>query len=71
MEITTFKEWVWTESFESKLEHLYGPEQIEKQRIRFYTCLVASKKSFLNHRILMYLVHLVVLKSVEIIPIIN
>ena len=35
MEITTFKEWVWTESFESKLEHLYGPEQIEKQRIRY------------------------------------
>ena len=46
MEITTFKEWVWTESFESKLEHLYGPEQIEKQRIRYLHLLSRFQEVF-------------------------
>ena len=46
MEITTFKEWVWTESFETKLEHLYGPEQIEKQRIRYLHLLSRFQEVF-------------------------
>lgn len=46
MEIITFKEWVWTESFESKLEHLYGPEQIEKQRIRYLHLLSRFQEVF-------------------------
>lgn len=46
MEITTFKEWVWTEAFESKLEHLYGPEQIEKQRIRYLHLLSRFQEVF-------------------------
>ena len=46
MEIKAFKEWVWTEGFESKLEHLYGPEQIEKQRIRFLHLLSRYQEVF-------------------------
>ena len=46
MEITAFKEWVWTEAFESKLEHLYGPEQIEKQRIRYLHLLSRFQEVF-------------------------
>lgn len=48
MEITTFKEWVWTEEFESKLEHLYGPEQIEKQRIRYLHLLSRFQETFVE-----------------------
>ena len=39
MEIKNFKEYVWTEAFEQTLEKLYGPHQIETQRIRYLNLL--------------------------------
>ncbi len=39
MEIRNFKEYVWTEAFETTLEKLYGPEQVETQRIRYLNLL--------------------------------
>lgn len=39
MEIKRFKEYVWTETFEQTLENLYGPEQLETQRIRYLNLL--------------------------------
>ena len=39
MEIKNFKEYVWTEAFEKSLEKLYGPEQVETQRIRYLNLL--------------------------------
>ena len=39
MEIKNFKDYVWTEVFETTLEKLYGPEQVETQRIRYLNLL--------------------------------
>ena len=39
MEIKNFKEYVWTDAFETTLEKLYGPEQVETQRIRYLNLL--------------------------------
>lgn len=46
MEIQTFKELVWTEAFETKLEHLYGIESLEKQRIRYLHLLSRFQETF-------------------------
>ncbi len=46
MEIQTFKDLVWTETFETKLEHLYGLEQLEKQRIRYLHLLSRFQEMF-------------------------
>jgi galactokinase len=41
-----FKEFVWTETFEKRLEHLYGFEQIETQRIRYLQMLQKFQTHF-------------------------
>jgi len=46
MDIQTFKDLVWTETFETKLEHLYGLEQLEKQRIRYLHLLSRFQEIF-------------------------
>jgi galactokinase len=46
MEIQTFKDLVWTETFETKLEHLYGLEALEKQRIRYLHLLSRFQETF-------------------------
>lgn len=46
MDIQTFKDLVWTETFETKLEHLYGLEQLEKQRIRYLHLLSRFQETF-------------------------
>jgi len=46
MDIQTFKDLVWTETFETKLEHLYGLEQLEKQRIRYLHLLSRFQEMF-------------------------
>ncbi len=46
MDIQTFKDLVWTETFETKLEHLYGLEQLEKQRIRYLHILSRFQETF-------------------------
>ncbi|HET6784628.1 MAG TPA: galactokinase family protein [Erysipelotrichaceae bacterium] len=46
MDIQAFKEWVWTDAFERKLEHLYGLEQLEKQRIRYLHILSRFQETF-------------------------
>jgi galactokinase len=46
MEIQTFKDLVWTETFETKLEHLYGLESLEKQRIRYLHILSRFQETF-------------------------